>query len=105
MAFKFSKIGQSEIRKDCARPGGHIDIIGLGAVEGPAAYQAIVAKGLTLVGSYACLERDFVRALDLLTSGAVDVDGWIDTMPLADGQAAFEALVDDERFTKVVLTP
>jgi threonine dehydrogenase-like Zn-dependent dehydrogenase len=88
-----------------ARPGGHIDIIGLGAVEGPAAYQAIVAKGLTLVGSYACLERDFVRALDLLSSGEVDVDGWIDTMPLADGQSAFEALVDDEKFTKVVLTP
>jgi threonine dehydrogenase-like Zn-dependent dehydrogenase len=88
-----------------ARPGGHIDVIGLGAAEGPANYQAIVAKGLTIVGSYACVERDFARALHLLFSGDVDVDGWTVTMPLADGQSAFEALVDDERFTKVLLTP
>jgi L-iditol 2-dehydrogenase len=87
------------------RPGGHIEVIGLGAAEGPASYQAIVAKGLTLVGSYACVQRDFVRALRLLSSGDVDVEGWTVTMPLADGQLAFEALVDDERFTKVVLTP
>ena len=88
-----------------ARAGGHIDVIGLGAVEGPASYQQIVAKGLTIVGSYACLEQDFTRALQLLGSGDVDVDGWTVTMPLAEGQGAFEALVDDGRFTKVVLTP
>jgi threonine dehydrogenase-like Zn-dependent dehydrogenase len=88
-----------------ARPGGHIDVIGLGAVEGPAGYQQIVAKGLTIVGSYACVERDFARALQLLSSGDVDVGGWTVTMPLADGQSAFEALVDEGRFTKVVLTP
>ena len=88
-----------------ARPGGHIDVIGLGAVEGPASYQQIVAKGLTIVGSYACVERDFSRALHLLSLGHVDVDGWTVTMPLADGQSAFEALVDDGGFTKVLLTP
>jgi len=88
-----------------ARPGGHIDVIGLGAVEGPAAYQQIVAKGLTLVGSYACVERDFERALQLLSHGEVDVEGWTVTMPLAEGQSAFEALVDGGRFTKVVLAP
>ena len=87
------------------RAGGHIDVIGLGAVEGPASYQQIVAKGLSIVGSYACLEQDFTRALALLASGEVDVAGWTVTMPLAEGQSAFEALVDDGRFTKVVLTP
>jgi threonine dehydrogenase-like Zn-dependent dehydrogenase len=87
------------------RPGGHIDVIGLGAVEGPASYQAIVAKGLTIVGSYACVAPDFARAIELLSARDVDVDGWIETMPLADGQSAFEALVDEGRFTKVVLTP
>ena len=85
--------------------GALMVLIGLGAAEGPASYHAIVAKGLTLVGSYACVQRDFTRALDLLSGGDVDVDGWTVTMPLAEGQVAFEALVDDERFTKVVLTP
>jgi 2-desacetyl-2-hydroxyethyl bacteriochlorophyllide A dehydrogenase len=88
-----------------ARPGGRIDVIGLGAPQGPLDYHPIVAKGLTIVGSYACVEEDFVRALVLLSSGNVDVEGWTVTMPLADAQAAFEALVDDGRFTKVVLTP
>ncbi len=88
-----------------ARPGGRIDVIGLGAPQGPLDYHPVVAKGLTIVGSYACVEDDFVRALGLLSSGNVDVGGWTVTMPLGDGQAAFEALVDDGRFTKVVLTP
>ena len=88
-----------------ARPGGHVDVIGLGAVEGPASYHAIVAKGLTIVGSYACVESDFTRSIQLLRSGDVDVEGWTVTMPLSEGQSAFEALVDDGRFTKVVLTP
>jgi threonine dehydrogenase-like Zn-dependent dehydrogenase len=90
---------------EMARPGGRIEVIGLGAGKGSVGYQAIVAKGLTVVGSYACVGHDFARALQLLSSGAVDVDGWTATMPLAEGQSAFEALVDDERFTKVVLTP
>ena len=87
------------------RQGGRIEVIGLGAVEGPVPYQAIVAKGLTVTGSYACVEADFARAVELLASGAVDVEGWTVSMPLAEGQAAFEALVDESRFTKVVLTP
>jgi L-iditol 2-dehydrogenase len=87
------------------RPGGRIDVIGLGAPEGPLDYHPVVAKGLTIVGSYACVEEDFARAIEWLSSGQVDVEGWTVTMPLADGQAAFEALVDDGRFTKVVLTP
>jgi threonine dehydrogenase-like Zn-dependent dehydrogenase len=90
---------------EATRPGGRIDVIGLGAPEGPISYHAIVAKGLTIVGSYACVDRDFAQALDLLSRGDVDVEGWTVTMPLADGQAAFEALVDDGRFTKVLLTP
>src|SRR4029077_2668372 len=76
-----------------ARSGGHIDVIGLGDVEGPVPYQAVVAKGLTIVGSYACVASDFARAIDLLSSGDVDVDGWIEKMPLDHGQSAFEALV------------
>jgi threonine dehydrogenase-like Zn-dependent dehydrogenase len=87
------------------RWGGRLDVIGLGAVEGPISYHAVVSKGVTIVGSYACVRRDFDRALELLSNGAADVDGWITTMPLERGQEAFEALVDDGRFTKVVLVP
>jgi len=94
-----------ELALEATRWGGHVEAIGLGASEGPISYHALVAKGLTVVGSYACVEADFDRALALLASGEVDVAPWITTMRLAEGQRAFEALVDDGSMTKVVLVP
>lgn len=90
---------------EAVRNGGRIEALGLGAVEGPVAYQTLVAKGVTVAGSYACVPGDFARALSLLADGSVDPREWIATMPLAEGQAAFETLVDEERHTKVVLVP
>jgi threonine dehydrogenase-like Zn-dependent dehydrogenase len=94
-----------ELALSAVRWGGRIDVIGLGAVEGPISYHAVVSKGLTVVGSYACVRSDFDRALQLLADGSADVTSWITRMPLADGQAAFEGLVENPRFTKVVLVP
>ncbi len=94
-----------ELGLGAVRWGGRVEVIGLGSVEGPISYHAVVSKGVTIVGSYACVRRDFDRALELLSDGSADVGSWITTMPLADGQAAFEALVDGGRFTKVVLVP
>jgi threonine dehydrogenase-like Zn-dependent dehydrogenase len=94
-----------ELGLRAVRWGGRIDVIGLGAVEGPVSYHAVVSKGVTVVGSYACVRTDFDRALELLGDGSADVSGWITRMPLADGQAAFEGLVENPRFTKVVLVP
>ena len=88
-----------------ARTGGRIEAVGLGAAEGPLDYHGIVTKGLTVAGSYACLPADFDRALELLGAGEPKVDDWITTMPLSDGSAAFEALVDGSELTKVVLVP
>ena len=94
-----------ELALSAVRWGGRIDVIGLGAVQGPISYHAVVSKGVTVVGSYACVRSDFDRALELLADGSADVSSWITRMPLADGQAAFEGLVEHPRFTKVVLVP
>ncbi|MDP9295497.1 MAG: alcohol dehydrogenase catalytic domain-containing protein [Actinomycetota bacterium] len=94
-----------ELGLGSVRWGGRLDVIGLGSVEGPISYHAVVSKGVTIVGSYACVRHDFDRALELLSDGSADVGSWITQMPLAEGQAAFEALVDGGRFTKVVLVP
>ena len=90
---------------EAVRFGGRVEAVGLGALEGPVAYQSLIAKGVTVVGSYACLPSDFARALHLLDAGDVDVERWITRLPLSRGQAAFEALVDDDAYTKVVLVP
>jgi threonine dehydrogenase-like Zn-dependent dehydrogenase len=94
-----------ELALSAVRFGGRVEAIGLGALEGPLAYQSLITKGVTVVGSYACLPADFERALHLLASGDVDVGPWIARLPLAEGQTAFEALVDDGAYTKVVLIP
>jgi threonine dehydrogenase-like Zn-dependent dehydrogenase len=94
-----------QLALQAVRPGGHVDAIGLGAPEGPLSYHSIVAKGLTVVGSYACLPPDFDRAISLLSEGEPEVSAWITTMPLSAGAAAFEALVDGTELTKVVLVP
>ena len=90
---------------EAVRYGGRIEVIGLGAVEGPVNYHSLVAKGVTVAGVYACVPADFERSLEILAGGEVDVASWITSMPLGDGQRAFEALVDDDRYNKVVLTP
>jgi len=87
------------------RYGGRIEAVGLGASEGPLSYHALVTKGVTVAGAYACVPADFERSLALLATGEVDAASWITTMPLAEGQRGFETLVDDDRYTKVVLTP
>ena len=94
-----------ELGLSAVRFGGRIEAIGLGALEGSLAYQSLITKGVTVVGSYACLPADFERALHLLVSGDVDVGPWITCLPLAEGQTAFESLVDDGAYTKVVLVP
>jgi threonine dehydrogenase-like Zn-dependent dehydrogenase len=94
-----------QLALQAVRPGGHVDAIGLGAPEGPLSYHSVVAKGIHIAGSYACLPADFDRALSLLSEGEPDVSAWITTMPLSAGAAAFEALVDGTELTKVVLVP
>ncbi len=94
-----------ELALQAIRFGGRLEAVGLGAVEGPIAYHTIVAKGLTIAGSYACVDEDFDRAVSLLANGDVDVTSWITPMPLADGQRAFERLVDEGDLVKVVLEP
>jgi L-iditol 2-dehydrogenase len=63
----------------------------------------VLGKEATITGSYAWSDRDFARALDLLADGALNADGWLTRVPLADGQAAFEDLADRGRPFKVLL--
>jgi threonine dehydrogenase-like Zn-dependent dehydrogenase len=94
-----------ELALQAVRYGGRVEAIGLGAAEGPLTYQTLVAKGVTVAGSYACVRGDFDRALALLHDRDVEVLDWIATMPMVEGQSAFEALVRDDTYTKVVLQP
>ena len=87
------------------RTGGHIHEVGLGAGSGTVDFFAVLGKEATITGSYAWGDDDFARAIELVAHGAIDPTGWITVMPLAEGQRAFQELVDGAGRFKVVLVP
>jgi len=87
------------------RPGGRIEAVGLGMPAGTVDFFAIAGKEIQVTGSFAWTDEDFARALALIEAGAIDTPGWFTSVPLAEGQRAFEELVDTTDRFKVVLTP
>jgi 2-desacetyl-2-hydroxyethyl bacteriochlorophyllide A dehydrogenase len=87
------------------RSGGRIDEVGLGSASGTVDFFAVLGKEATITGSYAWGDDDFARAMELLKDGALDATGWTTTMPLADGQRAFQELVGGAGHFKVMLVP
>jgi D-arabinose 1-dehydrogenase-like Zn-dependent alcohol dehydrogenase len=65
----------------------------------------VIGKEATITGSFAWTDEDFAHALALIEARAIDTTGWFATMSFADGQRAFEQLVDATDRFKVVLTP
>jgi 2-desacetyl-2-hydroxyethyl bacteriochlorophyllide A dehydrogenase len=87
------------------RPGGRIEAVGLGAPGGRVDFFAIAGKEVAVTGSFAWTDDDFARSVELIERRAIDTTGWFTTMPLAEGQRAFEELVDTTELFKVVLIP
>lgn len=87
------------------RPGGRIEAVGLGAAAGEVDFFGVIGKEATITGSFAWTEDDFTRALHLIQEDAIDTAGWFTRAGFADGQRAFEELVDTTDRFKVVLAP
>jgi 2-desacetyl-2-hydroxyethyl bacteriochlorophyllide A dehydrogenase len=88
-----------------ARAGGRITPVGLGSLSGSLDYISVIAKEVTITGSYAWTDRDFGRSLALLSEGALDPAGWITTRSLEEGQRAFEDAARGAGPFKVALEP
>lgn len=73
------------------RRGGHVTVVALYADTVPLVPTDAVRDELSVAFSYASSLPDYVRALDLLASGAVDVAALIDEFPLAQAQRAVDA--------------
>ncbi|MDE2125292.1 MAG: alcohol dehydrogenase catalytic domain-containing protein [Armatimonadetes bacterium] len=86
-------------------PGGTLALIGLGAGETEMNFLPVVAKEIRIQGSYCYRDDDFVRALELLSTGSIDTAGMTTVSPLADGAQLFDTLVTDPgRLVKVLLS-
>jgi L-iditol 2-dehydrogenase len=87
------------------RPGGRVEAVGLGAGAVTVDSFAVIGKEATITGSFAWTDDDFRRALALVEAGAIDTAGWFTHATFAEGQRAFEELVDTTERFKVVLRP
>jgi len=76
---------------DLAAPRGRIVLFGL-YPEASFSPVQMLRKGLTVYGDVAVVSRQFLRAINWIGSGKVDVGGVIgDRFPLEDAREAFEA--------------
>jgi 2-desacetyl-2-hydroxyethyl bacteriochlorophyllide A dehydrogenase len=85
------------------RMGGRIEQVGLGAGSGTVDFFAVLGKEVTISGSYAWTDEDFARAVEMVEEGVLDTTGWFTTMPIEEGQRAFQELVDASGPFKIVL--
>ncbi len=86
-----------------ARPGAVIVQVGLGGAETPVPLNALVAKEITLRGTFR-FHAEFALAVDVLARGAIDVSPLLSaTLPLAAAAEAFALASDRARAMKVQL--
>jgi (R,R)-butanediol dehydrogenase/meso-butanediol dehydrogenase/diacetyl reductase len=89
------------------RVRGRILIGGIGGAPNPVDLAAVVFKEVTLVGSRVYESRDMATALQLLGSGALNVDGLVTrTVPLEQAVSeGYQRLRDSRDEMKVLLEP
>jgi L-idonate 5-dehydrogenase len=86
-----------------ARPCATIVQVGIGGSETPVALNVLVAKEITLRGTF-CFHAEFAQAVAVLARGAIDVAPLLtETLPLADAVRAFDLASDRSRAMKVQL--
>jgi L-idonate 5-dehydrogenase len=85
------------------RPCGTIVQVGIGGAEAKVPLNVLVAKEITLRGTFR-FHEEFAWAVDLLASRALDVMPLLtEVMPLADAVRAFELAADRSKAMKVQL--
>lgn len=77
-------------------PAGTLGIIGFTMDKPDIRLSNLMALDASVFGSWGCSPRLYPEAIDLVTSGAVQVAPFTECHPLADGPALFEAAVRHE---------
>ena len=88
------------------RPGGRAVFMGLHHETSDLEANYVVRQEIEVVGAFAYLPREFVRALTLIGSGALPEGPWLVQRSLLDGPAVFAELVAGRaEYVKVALRP
>jgi 2-desacetyl-2-hydroxyethyl bacteriochlorophyllide A dehydrogenase len=86
--------------------GGTLALVGLGSADTSFNALDIVASEKRIQGVYCYSDDDFTRAIEILASGAIDVEPLIGVQGLSTGSAAFASIVDGSaNAVKTLLDP
>lgn len=101
--------GSQQVREQSVKSvkkGGEVLLLGLHEVQTTLDFTAIVRNEIRLQGSFAYNAADFAQALELITRNEIDLSAWTETLPLEQGQSAFDRLTSNPGATmKIVLQP
>ena len=92
---------------EATRNGGNITWIGNNARTVEVDMQSIVTREMSVRGSYGFDETDFAAAIEVLSSGRLNVDPLVErTAPLEEGPEIFRSLAAGEcELVKIILQP
>jgi L-iditol 2-dehydrogenase len=95
-----------QLATDCLRKGGQLVLVGILASKVDLPIQNIVARELSLIGSY-CSSGEYPACMDLMTRGTIDVGPLLSAVaPLSEGPNWFRRLhAGKEGLMKVILEP
>jgi threonine dehydrogenase-like Zn-dependent dehydrogenase len=86
--------------------GGALALVGLGSPDTSFNALDIVASEKRIQGVYCYSDDDFTRAIEILASGAIDVEPLVGVQGLSTGSAAFASIVDGSAdAVKILLDP
>ena len=88
-----------------ARRGGRIELVGLGEAAAAVDAFGLIGKEVSITGSYGWVDDEFGTAIEMIEARAIDTTGWFTWSTFAEGQQAFEQLVDTTEAFKIVLRP
>ena len=79
---------------DLCRPGGTVVLLGMGAERSELDFVSSIRKEHRVVMSFAYTPADFEQALKLLIANQINLTPWTRTLPLEQGQAAFDHMAN-----------
>jgi 2-desacetyl-2-hydroxyethyl bacteriochlorophyllide A dehydrogenase len=77
---------------DLCRPGGQVVLLGMAAQKSEVSFVPSIRKEHRVVMSFAYTPADFRRSLNLLIAGEINLSRWTHSLPLEQGQEAFERM-------------
>ncbi len=91
-------VGHAATRRmavDACAKGGRLLFLGLAENDSALPWIEMTRNELSVFTSFAYTPRDFEASVRLLSSRPFDLKPWTETLPLADGEAAFRKMAHD----------